>query len=80
MSYLHQLNKEPNPHQILAKHAKSLNCLIDGKPFTFRYVDASADKLTLQLLQIGKGLSGRPEPLSSVKNAEILPTFDKLCA
>ncbi len=75
-----ELNKEPNPHKILAEHARSLSLDIDGKPFTFRYVDASADKLTLQLLQIGKGLSGRPEPLSTVRNEEILPSFDKLCA
>lgn len=68
-----------NPHQVLKEFAQTFKAPGFEK-FTFRYVEESAGYLNLLLKQLGKGLSGSAEPLSSRKHDGVLPEFEKACA
>lgn len=70
-----------DPHQLLKDFSEEFNTTVDGKTFTFRYVDESDPALNLALKQLGKGLSGSKTPLSSRHGNKALPdSFEKACA
>lgn len=78
-------NDAVNAHAILEKFAKNIDAVSSEKgSFTYRYVGPGSHSLDLLLKQIGKGLSGSSESLSSIKpsfvQARLLPEFEKACA
>lgn len=70
-----------NAHAVLKKFAENIDALEipEQGSFTFRYVGPSSPSLDLLLKQVGKGLSGSEQSLSSLKQ-DVLPTFEKACA